>query len=46
LVRVQGFVAVVASGWGKPAVCGCEDLSIDYGAKVGWGYGFLGLRVW
>jgi pyruvate, orthophosphate dikinase len=32
---MTSHAAVVARGWGKPAVCGCEDLSIDYGAKVG-----------
>mmetsp|Transcript_58392 Transcript_58392/g.142806 ORF Transcript_58392/g.142806 Transcript_58392/m.142806 type:complete len:912 (-) Transcript_58392:200-2935(-) len=29
---VTSHAAVVARGWGKPCVCGCEDLLIDEGA--------------
>jgi phosphoenolpyruvate synthase/pyruvate phosphate dikinase len=30
---MTSHAAVVARGWGKPCVCGCEGLSLDYKAK-------------
>lgn len=32
---MTSHAAVVARGWGKPCVCGCESLSIDFSRKVG-----------
>lgn len=29
---MTSHAAVVARGWGKPCVCGCDDLKIDYAA--------------
>ena len=29
---MTSHAAVVARGWGKPCVCGCDDLQIDYAA--------------
>ena len=31
---VTSHAAVVARGWGKPCVCGCEDIEIDEKAKT------------
>jgi len=31
---MTSHAAVVARGWGKPCVCGCEALAVDYEAKV------------
>ena len=31
---MTSHAAVVARGWGKPCVCGCDGLSLDYGAKT------------
>jgi pyruvate,orthophosphate dikinase len=31
---MTSHAAVVARGWGKPCVCGCEALSIDANLKV------------
>ena len=31
---MTSHAAVVARGWGKPCVCGCEALKIDAAAKV------------
>lgn len=31
---MTSHAAVVARGWGKPCVCGCEGLTIDYGSKT------------
>jgi pyruvate, orthophosphate dikinase len=31
---MTSHAAVVARGWGKPCVCGCETLNVDYAAKV------------
>jgi pyruvate,orthophosphate dikinase len=31
---MTSHAAVVARGWGKPCVCGCEALSIDAARKV------------
>jgi pyruvate,orthophosphate dikinase len=30
---MTSHAAVVARGWGKPCVCGCDDLQIDYDSK-------------
>jgi phosphohistidine swiveling domain-containing protein len=46
---MTSHAAVVARGWGKPCVCGCEELTIDEKRQVGgvgargfWGVGFWG----
>lgn len=31
---MTSHAAVVARGWGKPCVCGCDDLKIDYDART------------
>jgi phosphoenolpyruvate synthase/pyruvate phosphate dikinase len=31
---MTSHAAVVARGWGKPCICGCEALSLDYKAKT------------
>lgn len=31
---MTSHAAVVARGWGKPCVCGCDDLKIDYEAET------------
>lgn len=31
---MTSHAAVVARGWGKPCICGCENLEVDYGANV------------
>ncbi len=36
---MTSHAAVVARGWGKPCVCGCEHLNIDLKTKVGCGVG-------
>jgi hypothetical protein len=40
---MTSHAAVVARGWGKPCVCGCEDLAVDEKRQVrGWGGGYRG----
>ena len=31
---MTSHAAVVARGWGKPCICGCEALHVDYVNKV------------
>ncbi|KAL3917276.1 MAG: hypothetical protein SGILL_004791 [Bacillariaceae sp.] len=31
---ITSHAAVVARGWGKPCVCGCEDLLVDEASKI------------